>query len=239
MLVFETESITLRQAAITTGIAMIIMAICAMFAVGFVDNRFIIDGDATATVSNIKNSMSLFQAGIFSWLIILICDIILSWSLFVFLKQINSSLSLLGLLFRLMYTSFLGLAIFNLVRVAILLSDNEFLSFQTDELLSLAMLFIVSFQEFWSFGLIIFGIHLFIIGFLVIRSGFIPKLMGFLLLIASVSYMLVHTMYVFLPQYDNITRILENILSLPMTIGELGLGIWMLIKGGKTTKVEV
>lgn len=100
MQVFETERITLRLAAVISGITMIIMVFCAMFAVGFVDSRLMVYDDATATVNNIRNSMSLFNAGIFSWLLILICDMILSWSLFIFLKQINRSLSLLGLLFR-------------------------------------------------------------------------------------------------------------------------------------------
>lgn len=78
MLVFETEKTSLRKAALITGITMLIITICAMFAVEVVNTRLIINGDATATMNNIKKSISLFQAGIFSWLIILICDIVIS-----------------------------------------------------------------------------------------------------------------------------------------------------------------
>jgi hypothetical protein len=90
----------------------------------------------------------------------------------------------------------------------------------------------------WSFGLIIFGVHLFIIGCLVMKSSFIPRILGILLLIASFSYIFIHIMHLFLPQYDNVTGIFENILSLPMALGELGLGLWMLVKGGKISKTE-
>lgn len=238
MLVFETEKITLRKAALITGVTIFIIAIFAMFAVGVVDTRLIIDGDATATMNNIKKSISLFKVGIFSWLIILICDIVISWSLYIFLKQIDSSLSLLGALFRLAYSAILGIAILNLVFVTILLSvEHQLLSNQTDQLKYFVMLFVIAFHKMWSFGLIIFGVHLFIIGCLVMKSDFIPKILGILLLIASFGYMFINIMHLFLPQYENTTRIFENILSLPMVLGELGLGIWMLVKGGKKLKI--
>lgn len=238
MLVFETEKTSLRKAALITGITMFIITICAMFAVGVVNTRLIIDGDATATMNNIKKSISLFQAGIFSWLIILICDIVISWALYIFLKQIDSSLSLLGAWFRLAYCAILGISILNLVFVSILLGGcHELLSNQADQLKSLLMLFVIAFQKMWSFGLIIFGVHLFIIGRLVMKSGFIPKILGILLLIASLGYMFINIIHLFLPQYENTTRIFENILSLPMVLGELGLGIWIMVKGGKTPKM--
>lgn len=238
MLVFETEKTSLRRAALIAGITIFIIAICAGFSVGVVDSRLIIDGDATATMNNIKKSISLFQAGIFSWLIILICDIVISWALYIFLKQIDSSLSLLGAWFRLAYSAILGIAILNLVFVTILMSrDYQLLSNQTDQLKSLLMLFVIAFHKMWSFGLIIFGVHLFIIGCLVMKSGFIPRILGILLLIASFSYMFIHIMHLFFTQYENTTRIFENILSLPMVLGELGLGIWMLVKGSKTPKI--
>jgi hypothetical protein len=238
MLVFETEKISLRKAAIIAGITMFIIAIAAAFAVGVVDTRLIVDGDATATMNNIKKSISLFKAGIFSWLIILICDIVISWALYIFFKQIDSSLSLLGAWFRLAYSIILGIAILNLVFVTILLStDYQLLFNETEQLKSLLMLFVIAFHKMWSFGLIIFGVHLLIIGYIVMKSGFIPRILGILLLIAAFSYMFIHIMHLFLPQYDNITGLLEGILSLPMALGELGLGIWMLIKGGKASKI--
>jgi hypothetical protein len=237
MLVFEREKTSIRKAALIIGVTMFIIAICAMFAVGIVETRLIIDGDATATMNNIKKSISIFQAGIFSWLLILICDIVISWALYIFFKQIDSSLSLLAAWFRLAYSAILGIAILNLVFVSILLSrDPQLFSNQTDQLQSLVMLFVIAFHKMWSFGLIIFGVHLFIIGYLAMKSGFIPKILGILLLIASFSYIFIHIMHLFLPQFENITGIFENILSLPMALGELGLGLWMLIKGGKTPK---
>lgn len=82
----ETEKISPRQAAVIAGIAMLVIAGCAAFAVGFVNSRLIVQDDAGATASNILNSLALFRSSIFAWLVILVSDIIISWALYGFLK---------------------------------------------------------------------------------------------------------------------------------------------------------
>ncbi len=96
MTIFETEKISQRKAAIIAGITMLVMAGCAAFAVGFVNSCLIVNGDAGASAKNIFNSLALFRYGFFSWLIILVIDIIVAWALYIFLKQVDNSLALLG-----------------------------------------------------------------------------------------------------------------------------------------------
>lgn len=131
----------------------------------------------------------------------------------------------------------LGIAISNLIFVSLLLSGDNYLVFaQTDQLNAQVMLSLNAFNSIWSLGLIIFGLHLLIIAYLIIKSDFIPKFLGVLLFIASLSYVLIHSLHLFLPQYETTTMLIEKILSLPILVGELGFGIWLLIKGGKTPK---
>jgi hypothetical protein len=237
MLVYETEKISQRKAAIIIGISLLIMVVCAGFAYGFVHSRLIVNGDADATMNHLMKSLSLFRAEIFCWLIILILDIIIAWALYIFLKQIDNSLALLGAWLRVVYGVILGIAISNLIFVTILLNGDTYLALiQRDQLKVQLMFYLNGFSKIWSFGLILFGFHLLVLAFLVLKSDFIPKFLGILLLIASLSYILVHSLHLFLPQYESTTVIIANILSLPMTIGELGLGLWLLFKGGKSPK---
>lgn len=235
MLVFETEKISQRKAALIVGITLLIMTICSGIAFGTIHNSLIIKGNADATIHNLLNSIPLFRAEIFLWLITLLCDIIVAWGLYIYLKQVDKSLSLLGAWFRLSYCAVLGIAILNLMYVLLLISGDSALM-QAGQLNAQLMLFIDAFSKMWSIGLVIFGCHLFIIGILVLESNSIPKFLGILLLIASFSYIMIHSSYLFLPQYEKITKLLENILSLPMAVGELGFGLWLLIKGGKISK---
>jgi hypothetical protein len=229
-----------RKSALTAGISLIIMIFAAFFSYGIVHGSLLVKGDASVTYHNIMSSNMLFNAGIFGWFIILICDIVVAWSFYIFLIPLNKNLSLLGAWLRLTYASILGIAMLNLIFVLIITKSADFLSFfKIDQLQAFVMLFLEAFDIIWSIGLIIFGGHLMIVGYLTFKSDTIPKVISILLLIASISYIIIHSCYTFLPQYDGITTILESILTVPMILGELGFGIWLLFKGGKVTTKSV
>lgn len=233
----KTERISPRKAAVIVGVTMIMIALCAGFGYGFVHSSLVITGDAATTVSQLQQNMPLFRAEILSWFLILVFDIIIAWALTILMQQIDHHLALLSGWFRLIYAVILGIAISNLMMVSLLFSSNNYSAFlPADQLSAQVMLYLSAFNSIWSLGLIIFGLHLLIIAYLILKSDFIPKFLGILLFIAALSYVLIHSMHLFLPQYETTTMLIETILSLPMTVGELGFGIWLLIKGGKTPK---
>lgn len=109
----------------------------------------------------------------------------------------------------------------------------------TEQLQAQVMLFLEAFDDFWSIGLLIFGLHIFLLGYLVLRSGYVPKTLGVLLIIASVGYLTIHSAKLLFPGYENYITIIEWIFILPMVVGELGLALWLLIKGVKVRLEEV
>ena len=114
-----------RKAAIVAGGSILIVAIVSGFATLFVLDTLFVPGDAAATSDNIKASEMLFRTGLLGWLIILICDVLAAWGLYVFFKRVNKSLSLLTAWLRLLYTAILGVALFNIVIVLLLLSGAD------------------------------------------------------------------------------------------------------------------
>src|SRR5690606_21747813 len=82
-----------------------------------------------------------------------------------------------------------------------------------NQLQSFVMLFLKAFHIIWSIGLIIFGLHLMIVGYLTFKSDNVPKLISILLLIASISYIIIHFNYTFLPQLNGV-----NIHFIPIQI---------------------
>lgn len=219
-----------RKSAQIAGLFLIFMAMAAFFSYGYVHGSLVVLDDAQTTYDNITSSLPLFKAEIFGWVIILISDIIVAWAFFTYLKPINESLSLLGAWLRLVYAALLGIAVSNLIYVWQLSVQP------TDEPQAQMILFLEAFESMWSIGLIIFGLHLCIVGYLAFQSSLIPKVISFLLLIAGGSYMMIHLGRTFLPQYDGIISVLEAVLSVPMAVGELGFGIWLLVRGGKTLR---
>ncbi|RCW52024.1 DUF4386 domain-containing protein [Paenibacillus prosopidis] len=226
-----------RKSALAAGTSLIIMALAAFFSFGFVHGSLVVQGDASATFNNIMSSNMLFKAEIFGWIIILILDIVVAWAFYIFLEPINKSLSLLGAWLRLTYSAILGIAIMNLVFVLLLSKGTDYLSsFKIDQLQALTMLFFEAFESIWSIGLIIFGGHLMIVGYIAFKSDSIPKVIGILLLLASIGYIVIHLCQTFLPQYDGVISILNIVFMVPMIAGELGFGIWLLFRGGKVRK---
>jgi hypothetical protein len=79
--------------------------------------------------------------------------------------------------------------------------------------------------------LVFFGIHLFILGYLIFKSGFIPKILGILLIVASIGYLSDSFANFLLPNYNDYKDTFLMIVVIPGIIGELSLTYWLLFKG--------
>ena len=232
------NDISMRKAAIVSGVAIMVMTVAAVVATNLTIGSLIVKDDAVITTNNIITSEVLFRSGIFSWLIILICDVLAAWGLYIFLKPVNKHLSLLMAWFRLVYAAILGTALLNYVNVLLLISGDDYVSsFGIEKFQSQVMLSLDAFGSMWSIGLLVFGIHIFLLGYLALKSGYIPKIWGILLLIASVGYVITNSAKLLLPAYDDYKTVFELIFIIPM-LSEVGLGIWLLIKGVKVQLAE-
>ncbi|RDW15807.1 DUF4386 domain-containing protein [Oceanobacillus arenosus] len=234
MTITETEQSDRRKTAFIIGVSLIIMAIVSGFSYAFVHESLVVQSDPSTTYQNIMASRNLFKAEIFGWLIILISDIVVAWAIYIFLAPINKSLALLSGWLRLIYSAILGIAILNLIFVLVLSSSNviDYLSLlETEQVQALMMMSLEGFELIWSIGIVIFGGHLLVVGYVALKSNTIPKIISILLLLASIGYIVIHLSETFLPQYDSFIAILNFIFILPMIVGELGFGIWLLIRG--------
>jgi hypothetical protein len=219
------HGISLRSAAFLAGVGLLIMVIAAPFAELYVYPRLIIPGNAAETVKNILANRSLFTAAIFGYLITFICDVLVAWALYVFLRPVNEHISRLTAWFRLIYTMIALVALLNLVSVLRLLDAAAPMTLiQPEQLQGQVMLSLNAFRSDWNFGLLFFGIHLGLLGYLVIQSRYIPSLLGVLLMIAGAGYLL-NTLRPFL--FPDI-----NLKFAEYTYyGELIFMLWLLIKG--------
>ena len=224
--------LSLRKAAIVTGLALLIMTIFAIFANFFVIQGLIVPGDAAATANNIMANEMLFRFGIVSFAIVLICDVLVAWALYILLKPVNKSLSLLTAWFRLLYTAIFAISLLNLFNALQLLSGADYLTaFETNQLHAQVMLFLNAFSFGWTIGLLFFGIHLFILGYLVFKSGYIPRILDVLLIIAGLGYLVDSFAIFLLPNY-------EATIAMVTFIGELLFMFWLLLKGSKIPAVN-
>lgn len=203
------------------------MVIAAPFAEFYAYGSLIVPGKAAETARNIMNNKMLFLTGIFSYLITFICDLLVAWALYVLLKPVNKSVSLLAALFRLVYTVIAVVALLNLITVLRFIDSADYLTvFEPDQLHARLMLSIEAFRNGWTIGFVFFSIHLGLLGYLVFRSGYIPGILGILLIINGLGYLINNLQPFLFPGY--------NMEILMVTFfGEVIFMLWLLIKGWK------
>ncbi len=226
--------ISQRKSALVGGIGSLIMFFAAIVAEFLARQNLLVPGNAAATAHNIMTHGTLFRSGIFCYLIILVLDVVLAWAFYIFLKQVNKSLSLLTAWFRLVYTAVFGASLLHLVSVLRLTGGAEYLTvFASEQLHAQILLSFTAFGDGWAVGFMFFSLHLFFLGYLIFRSGYVPRILGIFLIIASVGYLSDNLAYLLLPDYLNYQNILMVIVTVPAIIGEMGFALWLLIKGGK------
>lgn len=227
-----------RSAAVVTGISLVLMALTAIFSFGFALDALILPQDPAATVENIQQSEAIFRMGIGGWMLILLLDVVVAWGLYLLLRPVNQSLSLLTAWLRVVYGAILGVAILNLVGVLPLISDSAYTNLLgAEQVQALIMLRLDAFFGAWqTIGLVVFGVHLLLLGYLVSKSGDIPKVIGFLIMLAAIGYIVTNGGNLLLPRYADVIATIETVFTVPMIAGEVGLGLWLLVKGGRSKR---
>ena len=219
------EGMTLRQAALVAGICYLLMPVAyAEFAIY---PKLVIPGNIEQTSQNIVAHGGLFSAAILCYLITFILDVVIAWALYVLLAPVNRSLSLLTAWFRLMYTAIGLFSLLNLVTVFRLLHTPDYLTeFGPGPLQAQLDLLLHSFRYDWSFSLLIFGIHLVLLGYLIYRSGYIPWIIGILLILDGLVWV-INPLKPYL--YPNA----RLGFLVPFSFVELLLPLWLVIRGWK------
>ena len=208
------------------GFAYLIIIVAGAFGEMYVRSRIIVSGDATTTASNILSDSLLWRIGIAGDLLMHVCDVIVMMCLYVLLKPVNKNLALLAVLFNLIQTSVLVANKLNLLVPLFLLSNADYLkAFDPHQLQSLSYLFLKAHGLGFGVGLIFFGFECLILGYLIFRSGFLPKVIGVLIQIAGLCYLMNSFAMIIAPKFSNFS------LLIPAFIGEFSFCLWLIIKG--------
>ena len=220
-----------KKTARIAGLLYFILAITGAFSMIYVPSILIVPGDATVTVKNIVTNESLFRLGIVSGLACQVLFIFLVLELYKLFKAVNKKQALLMVA---LVVASVPIACFNMINqfaVLLLLSDANYLSaFTPDQLNAFVMLFLDLSNKGILIAELFWGLWLFPFGWLVIKSGFIPKILGVFLIIGCFCYLLEFHMNALFPDYANTV---SQIIAIPMAISELSIVLWLLIKGVK------
>jgi len=207
------------------GFLYLIMIPFALFGMMYVPSNLIVPGDAATTANNIMASESLFRLGIVSALITQIIGILLVLVLYKLLKPVNKNHAVLMVIFMLVAIPIAMLNELNKFAALLLLSGADYLTaFTADQLHAQVRLFLDLHEHGINIAGIFWGLWLFPMGYLVFKSGFIPRILGVLLIIGCFGYLIDSVTFVLFPNFD-------ATISQFTFWGEVLLPLWLLIKG--------
>ncbi len=223
----QTNTISLRQAAIIAGIGYLLSIVGVIFA-SIKGGNIIVAGDAGITAQNIVSNDYSFRLSIIGWFVVIIGDVVRAWALFAFFRQVNKSIALLSAWFMLLHDAIFGSALVNLIFASELVTGV--VAFEPNQLQSLMMMFIDGYNYGFQFGIFFFSFHLGLIGYLILKSDYVPNILGIFMLLGFIGYLTTSVDAILLLSYP---EIINQILIIPNLISELALVIWLAIKGGK------
>ena len=224
-----------KKTARIAGLFYLVNGVTGFFGIIYVPGRLIVSGNPAATANNIVASERLFRLGIVSELICAVEFIFLLWVLYRLLSGVSKTHAALMVILGLAFVPVMCVNVLNEIAALMLLRGADFLSvFDQLQREALAMLFL----ELHRYGYIvggIFGPWLFFLGILVFKSGFLPRILGILLIAACFGYLADSFTPLLLPGYANIVGRFANI---PLTLGEPAMILWLLIRGAKDQPLE-
>ena len=210
------------------GFLYVLMSIPGFFALVYVPSKLIVHGDATATAGNITAHEMLFRLGIACNLISQVGFIFVALALYELLKGVNQRQAALMLILIFVAIPIALLNELNAVAALLMIRGRDFLAVvdkpQRD---ALAMLFLNVRAYGFDIAGIFWGLWLFPLGWLVYRSGFIPRVLGVLLMLNTVTSPANTFTSLLAPQYEHVV----SRWLMPFGFGELALMFWLLIMG--------
>jgi hypothetical protein len=189
-----------------------------------VSGRLVVPRDAATTAANLLANEALFRSGTAALLISTAFYIAATLFIYEVLKPVNRSLSLLAAFFSLVGCAVGAFSCIFDVAPFVLLKGAPYLSvFTPEQLQGLAYMFLAVRAQANDIGLVFFGLHCLGVGYLILRSTFLPRIIGALMVLAGFGWLTF-----LLPP---LAQSLAPFNMLPGAVGELSLTLWLLVKG--------
>ncbi len=186
--------------------------------------------DGAAIAHNIVASERLFRIGFVSFILAAVFFLLAAWALYVLLKPVNKDLALLFVLLNLGGVVIKCASLFCEFAALVLLSSADYLKvFQADQVQALAILFLNVYKNGFMIAQIFFSIWLLPLGYLVFKSGFLPRILGILLIVDCFAILIWFFQFILFPGYEAIS----NLCLVESFIAEASLCLWLLVKGVK------
>jgi len=219
----DTSSKTARVA----GLLYLFTVVTGIFSLIYVPSRVSGHGDATLAIANIARFESLFRFGLATGALGYVAFLILPLVLYKLLSPVNKSAAVLMVALAVVQVPIYFVALTNRLDALSLLEGDKFQKvFSPAEVRGMFMLLMAAYDNLVFVSELFWGLWLLPFGYLVFKSGFLPKFLGVLLMLGCFSYLMDFFVGMLMPHYA-----LSDVVTLPASLGEIGICLWLTVMG--------
>lgn len=214
------------------GLLYLVTVVTGMFSLVYVPSQISVPGNPSATIAHIVASSSLYRLGIAAGLVCYTVFLVVPLLLYRLLSPVNRSAAMLMVVFAVVNVPIALLSIAQKLDILSLLDEARhapITGFHAVEAQVIRLL--DAYNNGMLVGEIFAGLWLIPFGYLVFRSGFLPRVLGGMLTVGGLGYLLTVFGNVLIPDYDHSP--ISNFDTLPAGLGEIGICLWLLIFGAK------
>ena len=218
------------------GALYLYIIVAGLFAELFARGKLVVPTDAAATAGNILGNEGVFRLGFSGELVHVTVDVMVAVLLYALLRPVDRSVSLIAALMRVACAIVLAVSSLTHFAALRLLKGGEYLTgFSQEQLQQLALLALKMQGDGYTIALLFFAFACLALGYLIYRSGYLPKFLGVLMAIAGLCYLLNSLTHFLAPA---LSARLFAVLFLPIFVAEASLTLWLLVKGVDLAKWE-
>lgn len=212
----------------TAGALYLVLVLCGIFHLMYIPVHFVVWDNPSLTLANIQASPSLFRIGVLVGIIGYIDFILLPLALYRLLHAVDHIKAVLMVALALASVPISLINMLNKFSILTLIKANQ----SVDP--AVVMQYLSSYRDGNQLASIFWGLWLLPFGYLVVKSGFLPKLPGYLLMAGCFGYLINFTGIFMFEAYPG--SLLAQFVTIPGSLGEIGICLWLLVYGAKETK---
>ena len=217
--------ISVKTYSRAVGILLILSIIGGYFGEIHIPSQFA-SPDAATTADQLRQNEGLFRLGFAAYLVEAFSDVVLAWLFYILLRPVHRDLALLSAFFGIVSMTLFAVTKMFYFSAPVFLRESGYLAaFPPEQLETLARVFVGLYGNLSGLFMLFYGTAWIIRGYLTFRSGYLPRFLGALMLLAGAGFVVKNITKVLAPSYSS------DFLLAPMFLNVLVLAIWMLAKG--------
>jgi hypothetical protein len=198
----------------------------------YIQSNLVVPGDVTGAANSLVVSEGPYRFGFAGYVVVYLSDLAVALLLYVLLKPVSRNLALLAAFFRSAEAVILGLNMLNHFAAFSLLNGTDYLTILgPDQLPAAVQFFLNMHRSGYLVGQAFFGLHCLVLGYLLFKSGYFPRVLGVFMVLASLAYLTESFAFFLSSNYAAIETSISWIVALPAFAAEISLTLWLLFKG--------